>query len=84
MLNHHQKLTLYQLLLLFCVDLPPQGMKLTPDLIILLFKFLSVILPAIINHKIIPPPQGLGLSIPSTIPPPYPLIYPQQNTKHKI
>ena len=51
--NHHQKYPLYQILLLFNVDLPPQCMKLPLVLIIILGSILPVLISIILNHDIL-------------------------------
>ena len=56
MWKHHQKFRLYQLILLFNVDLPPYDINLKPFIIFLLLKFLPVIIPIVINPGIPPPP----------------------------
>ena len=53
MQNRHQKLFLYQLLLIFHVDPPPHGMQLNPVLVILLNNTLPVLLPVVQNPYIL-------------------------------
>ena len=55
MQNRHQKLPIYQILLIFRVELPPRIVNLTPVLVLLLFKLLPLILSIVINHSIIHP-----------------------------
>ena len=50
--NIHQKLSIYQPLFLFCVDLKPQCMNTPPIIDILLNNILPVILPVIQNPDI--------------------------------
>ena len=51
--NHHQKIPIYKILILFNVESPPQGMNLPLVLIILLKKILPVILPIFQMHDIL-------------------------------
>ena len=53
--SRHQKLPLYQILLIFNVELPPHAMNLTPVPVLLLLNSLPFILPIIINTEILPP-----------------------------
>ena len=48
--NHHQKLSLYQRLVLFHVDLPPHGINLPVVLIIICKNIFSEIISIILNH----------------------------------
>ena len=49
------KLPIYQLLLIFNVDLPPQGINLMPILLLILFNFLALLLTIIGYTQILPP-----------------------------
>ena len=53
MQKHHWKIPIYQLLLLFFIYLPPQGINLPLILMILFNYIIPVILPAIQNHDIL-------------------------------
>ena len=60
MRKRHQKIPIYELILIFHVGFPPQGTNLIPVIIVLLYNLVSVLLPIIINHDTPPPPSRSG------------------------